>query len=86
MKEYLIELVQRATEPIQGRNLAREYLQACILAALQHAGAMVSLAFHGDFVRFPGLLFDLGLSQQRSEVLAVKIEVDTKRSHTHARS
>jgi hypothetical protein len=29
------------------------------------------------FVRFPGLLYELGLSGQQSEVLAVKIEVDT---------
>ncbi|MCB0204737.1 MAG: nucleotidyl transferase AbiEii/AbiGii toxin family protein [Anaerolineae bacterium] len=29
------------------------------------------------FVRFPGLLFDLDLSPHRSQVLAVKIEVDT---------
>jgi hypothetical protein len=29
------------------------------------------------FIRFPGLLFDLGLSPHREEVLAVKIEVDT---------
>jgi len=28
-------------------------------------------------VRFPGLLYDLGLPAQRSEVLAVKLEVDT---------
>jgi hypothetical protein len=32
---------------------------------------------HSAFVRFPGLLYELGLSGQRSEVLAVKIEVDT---------
>ncbi len=32
---------------------------------------------HNAFVRFPGLLFDLGLSGQRGEVLAVKLEVDT---------
>lgn len=32
---------------------------------------------HSAFVRFPGLLYDLGLSAQRSEVLAIKIEVDT---------
>ena len=32
---------------------------------------------HSAFVRFPGLLYDLGLSGQRSEVLAVKLEVDT---------
>jgi hypothetical protein len=29
------------------------------------------------FVRFPGLLFDLGLSAHKDETLAVKIEVDT---------
>jgi hypothetical protein len=32
---------------------------------------------HSAFVRFPGLLYDLGFSEQRSEVLAVKLEVDT---------
>lgn len=30
------------------------------------------------FVRFPGLLFDLGLSQHRNQVFAVKVEVDTQ--------
>jgi len=32
---------------------------------------------HSAFVRFPGLLHELGLSPFRDEVLAVKIEVDT---------
>jgi hypothetical protein len=32
---------------------------------------------HSAFIRFPGLLFELGLSPQKNEVLAVKIEVDT---------
>ncbi len=137
MKEHLAELVRQAPTPVQGRNLAREYLQARILAAMQRAGAMIPLAFHGGtalhflyahgrysedldfalegdrqrfefrgylhairgeltpegyavelkvndqkavhsaFIRFPGLLYDLGLSGQRSEVLAVKLEVDT---------
>jgi hypothetical protein len=137
MKDYLSDLVNRAKSPVEGRNFAREYLQARILAALQHSGAMIPLAFHGGtamrflyshgrysedldfalegnrrsydfrsylqairseltpegyqvelkindqrtvhsaFIRFPGLLFELGLSSQRSEVLAVKIEVDT---------
>jgi Nucleotidyl transferase AbiEii toxin, Type IV TA system len=137
MKEYLAELVRQSPTPVQGRNLAREYLQARILVALQRAGAMIPLAFHGGtalhflyahgrysedldfslegdrqsydflgylkaihseliregyevalkvsdqktvhsaFIRFPGLLYDLGLSGQRSEVLAVKLEVDT---------
>ncbi len=137
MKDYLIEQVRQTSSPLDGRNLAREYLQARILAALQHAGAMIPLAFHGGtalrflyghgrysedldfalednrrrydfrgylqairaeltpegysielkvndqktvhsaFVRFPGLLYELGLSGQRGEVLAVKLEVDT---------
>ena len=33
---------------------------------------------HSAFIRFPGLLFELGLSAQRSEVIAVKLEVDTR--------
>ena len=137
MKDHLADLVRQTATPTQGRNLAREYLQARILAALQRAGAMIPLAFHGGtalrflyahgrysedldfalegdrsnydfrgylqairaeltpegypvelkvsdqktvhsaFVRFPGLLYELGLSGQQSEVLAVKIEVDT---------
>lgn len=32
---------------------------------------------HSAFIRFPGLPYELGLSPHRSEVLAVKIEVDT---------
>lgn len=137
MKDHLIELVRQMPSPVEGRNLAREYLQARILVALQRAGAMIPLAFHGGtalhflyalgrysedldfalegnrqgydfrgylqaiwteltpegyavelkvndrktvhsaFVRFPGLLYDLGLSAQRSETLAIKLEVDT---------
>lgn len=137
MKEYLLQLVRAAPTPAYGRNATREYLQARILAALQRAGAMIPLAFHGGtalrflynslrysedldfalerareaydfrvylktirstltaegyaielkvsdqkvvhsaFVRFAGLLNELGLSPFRDEVLAVKIEVDT---------
>ncbi|MFQ5594820.1 MAG: nucleotidyl transferase AbiEii/AbiGii toxin family protein [Anaerolineae bacterium] len=33
---------------------------------------------HGAFIRFPGLPYELGLSPHASQVLAVKIEVDTK--------
>lgn len=138
MKPYLKILVSNAASQIQGRNLAREYLQARILGLLQEAGAMIPLAFHGGtalrflyaiprysedldfaleratemydfegylhairraltaegydvnvkfndrktvhsaFIRFPSLLFELGFSPHRSEVLAVKIEVDTQ--------
>jgi hypothetical protein len=138
MKEYLAELVRSSPTPALGRNVAREYLQARILGALQRAGAMIPLAFHGGtalrllyatprysedldfaleraqsqydlrnylqaidralaaegytldirlndhhvvhsaFVRFRGLLYELGLSPHRDQVLAVKIKVDTK--------
>ena len=137
MKEHLLSLLSNIPNPLQARNQAREFLQALILQSLQHAGAMIPLAFHGGtalrflynsqrysedldfsldgnardydfhiylqsirhdleaqgyglalkvndlktvqsaFVRFPGLLFDLGLSPHKDEGLAVKIEVDT---------
>ena len=137
MKEYLADLIRTSPTPAQARNVTREYLQARILGALQRAGAMIPLAFHGGtalrflfasarysedldfalegargqydfraylhliqaefaaegyavelkvndrkvvhsaFIRFPGLLYELGLSPHRNEVLSVKIEVDT---------
>lgn len=137
MKELLAEIVRTSPTPAHGRNVMREYLQARILGALQRAGAMIPLAFHGGtalrflyasarysedldfalerdrnrydfrrcleavraeftaegyplsfkisdkktvhsaFVRFPGLLYELGLSPHGGEIMAVKIEVDT---------
>ena len=47
MKVYLADLVRAAPTPAHGRNIAREYLQARILGAMQRAGAMIPLAFHG---------------------------------------
>ncbi len=47
MKDYLASVVRAAPTPAQGRNVAREYLQARLLGALQRAGAMIPLAFHG---------------------------------------
>ncbi|HKZ54496.1 MAG TPA: nucleotidyl transferase AbiEii/AbiGii toxin family protein [Anaerolineales bacterium] len=136
MKDYVASLVRQ--NPSQATNVAREYLQARILACLQRGGAMVSLAFHGGtalrflyslprhsedldfalerdpdrydfhaylkaiqaeferegyavrlkvsdqktvqnaFVRFPGLLHELGLSPHEEAVLSVKLEVDTR--------
>ncbi|HEX9733589.1 MAG TPA: nucleotidyl transferase AbiEii/AbiGii toxin family protein [Thermoanaerobaculia bacterium] len=32
---------------------------------------------HSAFIRFPGLLFELDLSPHRTEVLAIKLEIDT---------
>lgn len=138
MKDHLSTLVRSHEAATHRRNVAREYLQARILAALQRAGAMIPLAFHGGtalrflysiprwsedldfalerapegydfrgylagiaaelgregyrvelkvsdqkvvhsaFVRFPGLPHELGLSARRDEILAVKIEVDTR--------
>jgi nucleotidyltransferase AbiEii toxin of type IV toxin-antitoxin system len=139
MKERLRELLHDAEGGPAARNLAREFLQAAILAALQRAGAMVPLAFqggtalrflysirrysedldfaleragtgydfrayleavradmrrdgynvdltrvsdqravHSAFVRFPGLLHELGLSGHREQALSVKLEVDAR--------
>ncbi|MGD2166239.1 MAG: nucleotidyl transferase AbiEii/AbiGii toxin family protein, partial [Anaerolineae bacterium] len=47
MKDHLINLVRDAPTPAQGLNVAREYLQARLLALLQDEGAMTTLAFHG---------------------------------------
>jgi hypothetical protein len=139
VKERLRELLLGAGSGPAARNLAREFLQAAILAALQRAGAMVPLAFqggtalrflysirrysedldfaleragagydfpayldavradlrrdgydvdlarvsdqralHSGFVRFPGLLHELGLSGHREGALSVKLEVDAR--------
>lgn len=51
MKDYLIQLARAGASPIQGRNLAREYLQARLLESAQRAGAMTSLAFQGGTAR-----------------------------------
>jgi hypothetical protein len=139
VKERLREILRGMGAGPAARNLAREFLQAGVLAALQRAGAMVPLALkggtalrflysirrysedldfaleragagynfrgyveavrgdlrrdgydvavarvsdqrtvHSAFVRFPGLLHELGLSGHRDEALSVKLEVDTR--------
>ncbi len=61
----------------------RSYLEA-IRKSLQAENYAVELKMndrktvHSAFVRFPGLLHELNLSPHRSEVLAVKLEVDTR--------
>ena len=63
----------------------RDYLQA-IRAELTPEGYTVELKLsdqkivHSAFVRFPGLLYDLGLSAHQSDVLAVKLGVDANPS------
>jgi hypothetical protein len=71
MKDYLAELVHAASSPAQARNVAREYLQARILGAMQRAGAMIPLAFHGGTaLRFlyaiPRYSQDLDFALERS--------------------
>lgn len=61
----------------------RSYLQA-IRSEFTMAGYLVDVkvndqkAVNSAFVRFPGLLFEMGLSVMRNEVIAIKIEVDTR--------
>jgi len=68
--------------PARGYDF-RRYLLA-IRAELETEGYAVELrvgdrkTVHGAFVRLPGLLHELGLSPLPAEVLAVKIEVDTR--------
>lgn len=79
MKDYLIDLVRQAPGPMQGRNTAREYLQARILAVLQRAGGMIPLAFHGGTaLRF---LFSHG---RYSEDLDFALEGDRQRYDLHS--
>ncbi len=72
MKAYIEQLLRGVADPIAGRNLVREYLQARILESLQRAGAMVPLAFHGGTaLRFlyamPRFSEDLDFALERSQ-------------------
>lgn len=71
MKEHLKELLSSTQEPLQGRHLLREYLQARILGSLQEAGAMIPLAFHGGtalrfLFQIPRFSEDLDFALERS--------------------
>ena len=61
----------------------RGYLEVA-RSALEHEGYAVETRFsdrrpvHAAHLRFPGLLFELGLSSRKDQVFTVKIEVDTK--------
>ena len=73
MRDHLAQLVGEHP-PLRGHNIAREYLQARILGALQRAGAMTSLAFHGG----TSLRFLFGLPRY-SEDLDFALEGDASR-------
>ena len=137
MKPYLEYLIRPVSDPLQQRNLVREYLQARTLETLQHHGAMRCIAFqggtalrflfslprfsedldfaleqnredydflkylekikqtfaaenyrvevsynnrktvHSAFIRFYGLLYELGLSPHAGEALSIKLEIDS---------
>lgn len=70
MKDRLREVLRGKGTGPAARNLAREFLQAQVLGALQRAGAMVPLAFQGGTaLRFLYLIprhsEDLGFSLER---------------------
>ncbi len=79
MKEELIDVATRGRNEIEIRNLAREYLQARILHAMQEAGAMIPLAFQGGTaLRFlyglPRFSEDLDFALERAEHRAFSLE------------
>jgi hypothetical protein len=74
MKDHLATLLRAAPTPAHGRNVAREYLQARILGALQRVGAFIPLAFHGGTaLRF------LYATPRTSEDLDFALERDRER-------
>lgn len=72
-----------ALEREPARYTFRAYLEA-LRAEFAREGYAVELkvndrkTVHSAFVRFPGLLYELGLAPQRGAMLAVKLEVDTR--------
>jgi hypothetical protein len=137
MKDYLIQIVSQQPNDFMKRSIAREYLQARILEALQDRGAFLKWAFVGGtalrflygmprysedldfspvvpekehafapllqkvssafeaegysndirirdkgavksaFIKFKGLLAELGISPREDQILSVRVEVDT---------
>ena len=59
MKDYLIQQVRAARNPVHGRNVAREYMQARLLGVLQRTGAMMPLAFQGGTAGWIGVGFNV---------------------------
>jgi len=72
-----------ALEGDPGRYDLVAYLEA-IRADLRAEGYEPTLkvsdrkTVQGAFVRFPGLLFELGISPRKTQVLSIKVEVDTR--------
>lgn len=82
MPRYSEDLDFALERPGRGYDF-RSYLRA-ISSDLGREGYAVELkvndrkTVHSAFVRLPGLLYELGLSPHVKEVLAVKVEVDTR--------
>lgn len=82
IRRYSEDLDFALERPDRGYDL-QTYLRA-ILSDLKQEGydaevrANDQRTVQGAFVRFPGLLHDLGLSPHANEVFAIKIEVDTR--------
>jgi len=82
IRRYSEDLDFALERPDRGYDF-RSYLQA-IQADLKREGHEVDVKLsdkrtvHSALVRFPGLLFDLGLSSHANEIFSIKIEVDTK--------
>ena len=85
MKDHVRELIRTAANPVQGKNILREYLQARILGFMQNAGAMIPLAFHclGEGIAgravFPGTA-GTGRSPRKQKRLTGPAEGEKKNS------
>jgi hypothetical protein len=91
MKEQLFQLVANAATPILATNLAREYLQARILLAMQDTGAMIPLAFQGGTaLRFlydiPRFSEDLDFALERPDRAPLDLEGVERRIVSQIRS
>lgn len=80
IRRYSEDLDFALERPGRGDDF-KAYLRA-IQSGLLQEGYTVEIkandrrVVHNAFVRFPGLLFELGLSPHRNEVFSIKIEVD----------
>jgi hypothetical protein len=82
IRRYSEDLDFALERPDRGYDF-RSYLQT-IQVDLKREGHEVDVKLsdkrtvHSALVRFPGLLFDLGLSSHANEIFSIKIEVDTR--------
>jgi hypothetical protein len=81
IRRYSEDLDFALERPDRGYDF-RSYLRA-VQADLKREGYGVEVKIndkktvHSAFIRFPGLLFDIGFSPHSNEVFSIKVEVDT---------